>query len=276
MLKSFTTLEKNEIKSIAIGGFDGVHLAHQALISKLGEDGALLIIHRGGVGLTPDDERCLYHDKKCMILEFEKIKEIEAEAFMDFITKEFVNLEKIVVGYDFFFGKERKGDSALLKTLFNGEVEVIEEVFHEGFSVHSRKIKELLSFGEIKKANMLLGRSYAIKAEVIKGQGLGKKELYATLNLVTGEFFLPAEGVYVTKAKIEGKEYPSVTFIGTRVSTDGAFSVETHILDKDFTKEVEKVEIVFVDFLRKNRKFENLGDLKIQISHDIKEAKAKL
>ncbi len=276
MLKSFTTLEKNEIKSIAIGGFDGVHLAHQVLISKLGEHGALLIIHRGGVGLTPDDERCLYHDKQCMILEFEKIKEMEAEAFVHFITKEFVNLKKIVVGYDFLFGKERKGDIALLKALFLGEVEVVEEVFYEGFSVHSRKIKALLSHGEIKKANMLLGRCYAIKGVVIKGQGLGKRELYPTLNLSCGLFFLPAEGVYATKAKIHGYEYPSVTFIGKRLSTDEAFSIETHILDENFTEIVDNVELFFVDYLRENRKFEELRDLKTQISQDIKEAKAKL
>ena len=276
MLKSFTTLEKDKIDSIAIGGFDGVHLAHQVLISRLGEQGALLIIHRGGVGLTPGEERCLYHDKRCMILEFDKIKAVEAEDFVRFITKEFKNLKKIVVGYDFLFGKERKGDIGLLKAHFSGEVEVIEEVFHEGLSVHSRKIKELLSYGEIKKANMLLGRSYAIKGEVVKGQGLGKKELYPTLNLLCGRFFLPSEGVYATKVKIEEKEYPSVTFIGKRLSTDDAFSIETHILDEDFTQVVEKVELFFVDFLRKNRKFENLRDLKVQISQDIQEAKAKL
>jgi len=276
MLKSFTTLEKSKIDSIAIGGFDGVHLAHQALISKLGVHGALLIVHRGGVGLTPDDERCLYHDKKCLILEFDKIKGIEAEDFVNFVTSEFNNLKKIIVGYDFFFGKERKGDAALLRAKFDGEVEVVDEIFHEGISVHSRKIKELLSLGDIQKANALLGREYAIKGEVVSGQGLGKKELYATLNLSVGEFYLPCEGVYATKARIDGEDYPSVSFIGKRVSTDGAFSIETHILDEEFTKAVDRVELFFVDYLRKNRRFENLRDLKAQISQDIEEAKAKL
>jgi len=276
MLKSFTTLEKSKIDSIAIGGFDGVHLAHQVLISKLGNHGALLIVHRGGVGLTPDDERCLYHDKKCMILEFDKIKEIEAEAFVHYITLEFVNLQKIVVGYDFHFGKKRKGNVSLLKSLFFGEVEVVDEIFHEGISVHSRKIKEFLSLGAIVKANALLGREYAIKGDVISGQGLGKKELYPTLNLFCGEFFLPLEGVYVTKVKIGNAIYPSVTFIGKRLSTDAAFSIETHILDQDFSEEVARVELFFVAYLRENRKFEDLRDLKVQISHDIKAAKAML
>jgi len=211
-----------------------------------------------------------------MILEFDKIKEIEAEEFVRFIMKEFKNLKKIVVGYDFLFGKERKGDIALLKSSFGGEVEVVEEVFYEGISVHSRKIKELLSLGEIKKANILLGREYAIKGEVVKGQGLGKKELYPTLNLLCGAFFLPVEGVYATRVKIEDEVYPSVTFVGKRLSTDKAFSIETHILDEEFSRVVDKVELFFVDFLRKNRKFEDLRDLKVQISQDIEEAKARL
>lgn len=276
MLKSFTTLEKSKIDSIAIGGFDGVHLAHQVLISKLTKQGALLVVHRGGIGLTPDDERCLYHDKQCMILEFDKIKGIEAEAFVETIISEFVNLEKIVVGYDFHFGKQRKGDATLLKRLFDGEVEVVDEILHEGISVHSRKIKEFLSLGEIQKANALLGRDYAIKGKVITGQGLGKKALYPTLNLSCGEFFLPLDGVYATKVKIKKRIYPSVSFVGKRLSTDGAFSIETHVLDEAFSEEVEDVELFFVEYLRENRKFEDLRDLKAQISQDIKEAKAML
>ena len=276
MLKSFTTLEKSKIDSIAIGGFDGVHLAHQVLISKLTKQGALLVVHRAGIGLTPDDERCLYHDKQCMILEFGKIKGIEAEAFVENIILEFVNLKKIVVGYDFHFGKDRKGDTTLLKTLFDGEVEVVDEIFHDGVSVHSRKIKEFLSLGEVQKANALLGRDYAVKGKVITGQGLGKKALYPTLNLFCGSFFLPLEGVYATKIKVGEDIYSSVTFIGNRLSTDGAFSIETHVLDKDFCEKVEDVELFFVDYLRENRKFKDLRDLKSQISQDIKAAKAML
>ena len=276
MLRSFTTLEKDEIRSIAIGGFDGMHLAHQALISKLDEKGALLIIERNGVGLTPAKERCLYHDKPCVVLEFEKIKQMQPEAFVQFLQTAFVNLKKIVVGYDFFFGKDRRGDIALLKSTFRGEVEVVEEVHYEGISVHSRKIKALLLEGEIEKANMLLGRDYHIKGTVVPGQGLGKKALYATFNLSTGAFFLPREGVYASKVKVRGALYPSVTFIGTRVSTDQKFSIETHLLDEAFDAKVERVELYFVAYLRENRKFDDLRDLKIQISQDIDEAKAKL
>jgi len=276
MLKSFTTLEKNEIESIAIGGFDGVHVAHQILLSKLTDKGALLIIHRGGLGLTPKEERCHYHDKRCFFLELEDIKQVEAEDFVTLLLQEFPNLQKIVVGYDFHFGTGRKGDVTLLKSLFEGEVCVVEEVFHEDISIHSKKIKTFLSEGEVEKANALLGREYTITGDVIQGQGIGKERLYPTINMTSGDFFLPQDGVYACWADVAGEVYPSVAFIGKRVSTDGAFSIEVHLLDEDFSQEVKKISLRFVSFLRENKKFDVLSNLKKQITQDIKEAKLKL
>ena len=276
MLKSFTTFKKEKIDSIAIGGFDGVHRGHQVLIEKLTQNGALLIVHRGGVGLTPLDARCLYHDRDCIMIELSKIKEMSAEAFVLFLQEEFPALKKIIVGYDFRFGKDRKGDSTLLQKLFSGQVEVVEEVFYDGTSVHAKKIKSLLLEGKVSSANALLGRDYSIQGVVVQGQGIGKEALYPTLNIKTENFFLPKEGVYTTRARIQGIMYPAVTFIGKRLSTDEAFSIETYLLEEDFSKEVDNVEIFFVDFIRENRKFSDLGDLKRQITQDIEVAKLKL
>ncbi len=274
MLKFSTTLEKNKIKTLAIGGFDGMHIAHQQLLSQLGEKGAVLVIQRDGQGLTPLNERCRYIDKPCIMIALSKIKMLLAEEFIHFLLREFPALEKIVVGYDFHFGKDRRADVHYLDQIFDGEVLIVDEVFYGDISVHSRYIKKALAEKQIKKANLLLGRTYSIKGTVIAGQGLGKKELFPTLNLSCGDFFLPGEGVYATHTKIDGQDYPSVTFIGHRKSTDAAFSVETHIVDEDISGDIKEVEVFFDDFLRENRKFENLGDLKIQISQDIKALKA--
>ncbi len=275
MLNSFTTLKKDEIDSIALGGFDGIHLAHQALIERLTPHGALLAIHRGGTGLTPGYERCCYHDRACILLDFDDICDMEAEDFIHFLIEEFRSLKKIIVGYDFRFGKERRGDIALLTKLFTGEVEVVDEILYEDISVHAKKIKLLLLEGKIEKANKLLGRAYSIKGDVISGQGIAKDSLYPTLNSQHKDFFIPKEGVYATKIKIAGDEYPSVTFIGKRLSTDGNFSIESHVLEKNFQEPVKNVEIIFRSYLRENRKFETLRDLKDQISLDIKKAKSK-
>jgi riboflavin kinase/FMN adenylyltransferase len=276
MLKSFTTLKKSKVTSIAIGGFDGLHIAHQELISNLDKDGALFIIDRGGVGLTPHKYRCRYTEKACFLVDLEDLKWMSALEFINYLKDEFVNLKKIVVGYDFRFAKDREGDSLLLKSLFNGQVIVVGEIKKDGVSVHSRVIKDMLKLHDIDSANTLLGRSYSINARVIKGQGIGKKELYATLNLDVGEFFLPSNGVYATYSKIDDRIYKSVTFIGNRVSTDGSFSVETHILDVEITKVIKMIEVIFIGFIRKNRKFDDLSLLKSQINDDISVSKVML
>ena len=271
MLKSFTTLKKSDVTSIAIGGFDGLHTAHQKLISNLDSTGALVVIDRGGVGLTPHEYRCRYTDKGCFLVDLEDIKGMDATSFVEYLQDEFINLKKIVVGYDFRFAKDREGDSNLLKELFVGEVVVVKEITKDGISVHSIVIKDMLKLHDLVSVRSLLGRDYSISAKVIKGQGIGNKELFATLNLDIGEFFLPANGVYASFTKVDGIFKKSVTFIGNRVSTDGSFSVETHILGLEIS-EVLDVEVRFIEFIRENRKFESLCDLKVQIQEDIEKA----
>ena len=269
MLRSFTTLKKSDVTSIAIGGFDGLHTAHKELISNLDSCGALVVIDRGGVGLTPHEYRCRYTDKGCFLVPLVDIRGMSAASFVKFLQDEFKSLQKIVVGYDFRFAKDREGDTKLLKELFDGEVIVVEEITKDGISVHSRVIKDMLKLHDLKSVKTLLGREYAISAKVVKGQGIGKKELFATLNLDIGEFFLPANGVYASYSKIEDTSYKSVTFIGNRVSTDGSFSVETHILNQQLDEDISSVEVTFVEFIRDNQKFESLSDLKVQIQKDI-------
>ena len=275
-MKSFTTLKKTQIDSLALGGFDGVHIAHQKLLGYLGKRGAMLSIYRDTKALTPKERRCKYVNCGCFLVLLDDIKDMSAKEFVEFLSKEFKNLKKIVIGYDFHFGKGRSADYNTLKKLFKGEVVLVDEIKIENISVHSKKIKELLKSADIKMANRLLGREYCIKGSVIKGQGIGKKELVATLNIDCSDYFLPKFGVYVTHSIIEGRSYNSVTFIGERKSTDGNFSIETHLLDEKIENSVSNLQICFVSFLRENRKFDDLEFLKKQIQKDIKEAKLLL
>jgi len=260
----------NQIKSIAIGSFDGIHIAHQALINKAD---ALVIIERNGGYLTPGYKRSNFTSKVCCFYHFDVIKGLTPEGFVKKLKTDFPLLETIVVGYDFVFGKDRAGNTEVLQALFDGKVEVVEEVSIEGISVHSRTIKQYLKEGNVKMANKLLGREYSIDGEVISGQGLGKKELVPTLNLHIKEYQLPLEGVYATRTKIVNKWLDSVSFLGHRVTTDASFAIETHILDKDVGIVRGKVELNFVGFVRANQKFESLEELKIQIEKDIESAK---
>jgi len=260
----------NQIKSITIGSFDGIHLAHQALIDKAE---AVVVIERNGGYLTPGYKRSFYVDKPMFFYHFDKIRAMSPEAFVSKIEEDFPALEKIVVGYDFSFGRRKAGDTQSLSVLFNEAVEVISEISLDGEPVHSRTIKAHLKEGNIARVNAMLGRAHQIDGRVIRGQGLGKKALVPTLNLQVRDYQLPQEGVYATRTKIEGVWCQSVSFIGHRVSTDGSFAVETHILDRQIETPPDKVWLEFQAFIRPNKKFESIEALKRQIEEDIECAK---
>ncbi len=122
-----------------------------------------------------------------------------------------------------------------------------------------------------------MGHNYTIKGEVIKGQGIGKTDLVPTINLECPGYLLPYEGVYAALTRIDEEEHfhPCVVFVGHRVTTDGSYAVESHILGESIG-ECERATISFVKFLRKNQKFESLDALKEAIGNDIASAKREL
>lgn len=268
--------------SVAIGGFDGMHIGHQKLFSALDEKSTIVVIETGYANLTPKKERENFSHFPFLYLELDDIRHLSGEEFILFLKEKFPKLQKIVVGYDFHFGKNRKYSFNDLKTLFlkeneDGEVDVIEEVSLHGDSVHSHKIRAKLQIGDIEGANAFLGHNYTIKGRVVSGQGIGKKELVATINIEAKEFLMPKEGVYVTLTRIDDEEHfhPSVSFVGHRVTTDGTFAVESHILDGEVLCK-ESARISFVNFIRENQKFETIAELKNAIQKDIAIASKEL
>jgi riboflavin kinase/FMN adenylyltransferase len=274
MKKSSSILvNKNTITSIAMGGFDGMHSAHQELFKNLDENGAILSIESGYANLTPKRYRQEYSIYPIYYYVLENIRHLEGDEFIKLIKEEFPNLKKIVVGFDFCFGKNRKYCIEKLKDLFNGEVLVIDEIKIDEIPVHSRIIRQYLKDGNIKMANKLLGKEYKIYGHQIKGQGLGTKSFVPTINLKVDEFLLPQEGVYITKTILDNKEYKSITFLGHRVTTDGSYAVETHILDENITNDNYTTQVKFYEKIRDNKKFDSFEDLKKQIFDDIELAK---
>ena len=262
-----------KIKSIAIGGFDGMHAAHQYLFKELCEDGAILAIETGYADLTPDIHRQDHTHFPIFHYILDNIKSLSGEEFVAKLKTDFPLLEKIVVGFDFHFGNGRSCNSQDLKQIFSGEVVVVNEVKLDGEAVHSHKIRKLLEKGNIEKANLYLGYNYQLRGDVISGQGVGKEKLVATINLDVKGYRLPKEGVYATLTRLEDDHlYPSVSFIGQRQITDGSFAIETHILDVEVLPS-KTAEISFLHFIRKNEAFDSFEDLKKQIALDINEAK---
>lgn len=271
------TPNKDEIYSLAIGRFDGLHLGHGAIFAHLGERSAVLVIENHHANLTPN--RAKFAKIPLFFYEF---KEIRALCVGDFIAKlraDFTNLKQIVVGADFRFGRDRSGGVDELRASFGGKVCVVDEYKISGVAVHSAKIREFLSAGEIEKANKFLGRNYEICGQIVRGAGLGKRELFATINADINCYFLPKNGVYATFVRILGisvftparKNFDDksgenldkfsqisgdnfgwfwgATFIGNRLSVDEKFAIETHVLADESGRKIN------ADF------WQNLGDI---------------
>ncbi|MFV0481973.1 MAG: bifunctional riboflavin kinase/FAD synthetase [Campylobacteraceae bacterium] len=270
-----SNFDRKNVTSLSLGVFDGIHRGHKELFKKLDKNGAILIIENSRATLTPFKKREEFVGLPCFYYNLDEIKSLDGKAFVEKLISDFPNLEKIVVGYDFRFGFNRSSDVNDLKKLFKKDVVIVDEFNFDGEVVHSTKIRELLNAGDIKKANALLGRNYSICGVVIKGQGLGKKSLYPTINLHVKDYLIPKDGIYASVTKIKNKTYKSVSFIGNRLSTDKEFSIETFLLDVDEVdvKHGDEVEISLVDFIRENRKFDDLNELKNAISKDIQKAK---
>ena len=266
-------VNKNSITSIAIGGFDGMHIAHQGLFKNLDVNGAIVSIESGYANLTPKKYRQEYSIYPIFYYILEDIRHLEGCEFIKLLKQEFPNLKRIVVGFDFCFGKDRKYCIEKLKEFFDGEVIVIEEIKLDNIAVHSRIIRDYIKSGDIKMANKLLGKEYKIYGQKIKGQGLGTKSFVPTINLKVDEFLLPNEGVYITKTILDEVEFNSITFLGHRLTTDGSYAVETHILDENIENKDYRIQIKFYEKSRENKKFDNFEELKNQILEDINLAK---
>ena len=281
-MQSFLSLVKeakkaNSFTSIALGKFDGMHIAHQEIFKALDSNGMVLCIESNRGELLPKPYRDFYCEFPIYHLALDIIKEKSGEDFVRFICGILPNLKRIVVGYDFRFGKDRNCYTFDLQKYFQGEVVVIEEVFCKKLSVHSGLIKELLINGNLKEANKLLGRNFEIHGNILKGQGIGKRELYATINIENDGFILPQEGVYAGYIQL-GKQshitpkYPAVIFVGNRLSTDKAFAIEGHLLGMEIEVKDKEAGFYFYRKIRENYYFDNLETLKMQIKQDIQKA----
>ncbi|WP_419769343.1 MAG: bifunctional riboflavin kinase/FAD synthetase [Candidatus Marinarcus sp.] len=266
-------VDKKTITSIAIGGFDGMHMAHQTLFSNLTKNGAIVVIDTGYANLTPKTHREEYTKFPIYYYDLKNIKHLSGREFIELLKEEFPQIRKIVVGFDFCFGANRKDCIQNLKELFGGEVVVINEISINDIPVHSRIIREYVQKGDFSTANTLLGKKYKIHGTQIRGQGLGSKSFVPTINLFVEDFLLPNEGVYATKTIINDHSYFSVTFLGHRTTTDGSYAIETHILDENLTNHTHDIQIKFFEKIRENKKFDSFEALKNQINLDIENVK---
>jgi len=199
---------------------------------------------------------------------------LTAEEFVKTILVDSLNIEKIIIGYDHHFGRNRSAtidDLILYGNEYNFEVEQISAQEIDSVSISSTKIRNAILDGNIALANEYLGYNYVINGMVIKGNQLGRTIGFPTANLKIEEDYklIPKNGVYIVKSNINQKTVFGVMNIGTNPTVNGEdLSLEVHFIDFDVDLYNSKIEISVLERIRDEQKFDSIELLKLQIQKD--------
>lgn len=280
---------------IALGSFDGVHLGHRKLIELLKEESRLYgtgsMVYTFGIHprkiLMPDKHIYLITDneKRAEIMEgmgvdmlyledFNKVKDMSAEAFVKNILVECFGVKSVVVGYNYKFGCKGEGDAESLKKFgekYGFKVNVVDAVLIHGHTVSSSLIRHIIRSGSVDKVSDYLGRDFSVHGNVIYGKQNGEVMGIKTANIeVKKDITLPKKGVYYTTTLLKGRLYKSISNIGFNPTFDGeSLSVETHLIEFNDNIYGEEIEIFFHKHTRDEMKFASMEELVKQIRSDI-------
>ena len=209
------------------------------------------------------------------------LSELSPEQFVEKVLFESLSLKHIFVGKDFKFGKDRAGDINSLESFglkYRIGLSSIKLKNQDGTSISSTKIRNNLKKGKIKEANELLGRPYMISGLVIEGDKRGRQIGFPTANISLGNLIRPAFGVYAVLIEgIENKVLRGIANIGRRPTVnDRGVLLEVNIFD--FNEDIygKKIFISLIDFIRDEKKFDGIENLKKQIVMDVKLSKSIL
>jgi riboflavin kinase/FMN adenylyltransferase len=284
--------------AVAVGNFDGLHLGHRRILARL----CTLAAERGLRSLVltfhPHPERALGKKSVRMIdtteqrLErlggtcvdavvvtaFDKsFSQLGCRAFVEEVLGSRLGAREVVVGRDFRFGRNRRGDTTRLKSLglpAGLGVHVVPPAVLDGRVVSSSAVRWLLGSGRVEAAARLLGRPHEIAGRVVRGQSRGRLLGYPTANLETSNEILPG-GVFITETVRKGRAHPSLTSIGTN-PTFGPhrLAVETLLLDYRGSLYGTELTVRFLRKVRPIRKFRDGEALAARIAQDVDEARA--
>ncbi len=284
---------------LTLGNFDGIHLGHQELvrmvIRRAKETGAVSMV----VTFRPHPLKILAPEKCPPLISIyeEKIKLFERlgidvlvkipftlefsamtpEDFVKDILCETLGAKEIFVGYNYRFGKGRKGDVRTLKRLgerFGFTVREVKQISLDNEVISSTKIRNLLKEGDVEHAAKLLGRTYAITGIVVKGDGRGKGLGFPTANIAPKHAIIPSDGVYAVRLSVRDRLYDGIANIGMRPTFEkNVLAIEVHVFD--FNEDVygEDISLYFIRKIREERKFKSADALVDQIRSDIASAR---
>ncbi len=288
---------------ITIGNFDGVHIGHQALFHEVIEKADAINGTSIVMTFEPHPVRVLkqnghpplitLYEQKVELIESSGIDVlicvpftlefavISAKDFVEDILLRRIGMKAIVVGEDYTFGKNRKGNIKLLQTYAKNhgfEVIVADWILTLNKSrdrISSTRTRELVMAGRVDEAQKLLGRYYQIRGVVTTGRNRGGRLLgFPTANITLQDELCPKTGVYAVTVELENKIHKGVANIGySPTFGDHIFTVEVHLLDFNENIHDRKIRVNFIQRIRDEKKFSNISELSDQIKKDIVKAR---
>ena len=194
-----------------------------------------------------------------------------AEEFVSDLRAACRPLGGIVVGADWKFGKGRTGDVALLQKLGGFEVDGIPAVTIDGEVISSTAIRLAVKSGDLAFAEKALGRPYAVFGQVVRGSGKGHQIGFPTANIDAAGLQLPPDGVYAVRVRIGDKVFRGIANLGIRptIGHDASRVLEVHLFEFEGDLYGMDVEVEFLRFVRKEKKFASVDELRAQIARDI-------
>jgi riboflavin kinase/FMN adenylyltransferase len=209
-----------------------------------------------------------------------ELAQLSARQFVGLLEK-YLRMRGLLIGADFVLGRNREGNVDALRKLgqeMGFSVSVVSPVKVNGEVVSSTAIRDALAKGNMKKVSSLVGRPFSLQGQVTTGSGRGSGLGFPTANLeIDPKRLLPADGVYATRAHIDGKTYPSVTNIGNNPTFgDNKRTVETYLLNYQGDLYGRQLKIDIVERLRGEKRFDTVEELKQQMTADVKQGKAIL
>ncbi len=287
---------------LAIGNFDGMHLGHAALVAEarrlgetLGHPAVILTFEPHPrlffapdtplFRLTPPALKAEAAESLgasgIITLGFDAaLAGLSAEAFIDELIGSRLGASGVVVGPDFRFGRQRKGDSVMLQARASAlgiAVSIVAPVEIDGAIVSSSRIRALLGAGDVAGAARLLGRDWTVRATVAHGDKRGRLLGYPTANLILDHGVTLRHGIYAVRARIGGRTHAAVASFGRRPTfDDGAPRLEVHLFD--FTGDLygQEMDVAFVGWIRPELKFDGVEPLIRQMDEDSRQARAIL
>jgi len=284
MLEVYNISWRNTEKTaVALGYFDGVHIAHQALISQMCGYAAannlekavftftksVPLGHKGKDILTKGIKLDVMRNMGIDLYyspDFLDFSSLTPEEFVKNILVDSMGAKAVFCGENFFFGKNRQGNVKVLKELcekYNIAFTQADTVCLDGEIVSSTAIRDALTQGDMEKASAMLGRPYGVNFEVLHGKKIGRTIGTPTINQIyPATMCSPKPGVYITCTTVDGKKYPSATGLTNRPTVNGTgYTCETFILGFEGDLYSQNVQVDFHSFLFEARKFDSLQQL---------------